>query len=473
MTNEPTAYDRFRDSRHLPPLDWQVCPTAGEAFIDKTKIILPGTIEFANDHLLRQWFLQLAENMLDHECRLFGNPDCRSTRYWSIETVTHGWTIGAELTVKPAGSRANWTLALNLNPTRTLVHLQSRYQPCEFHSLFGREFFVAQPAAHASIRSLDQHDNMLLGRYVPGAQRARERYLSVFLETFELGLQRLVQELLCETAPGRFFTYDGPSITWPQAASDGHHDSSAAATVRVNWGEISLSQCEVYWERRVARALPWMRAFADHALAAARDVRIRRYETERELVVAREAGSLVVTIPLDATRSRHKAEKELVVYAKDDDRIRFEVRYHSNLPDVISNSAPRDFRRLSSLFMAARADALTRLPWLRFGEIMREAPPVPASELIPLVDFIRQETERHPGAFRGALEALLLTGGISETDGGGWASAELLTRLVRRGVLEPSRLVRHQRGTKRYRLARRYLGLLTLFRLPGEAEPLD
>jgi hypothetical protein len=187
-------------------------------------------------------------------------------------------------------------------------------------------------------------------------------------------------------------------------------------------------------------------------------------EIERELVVAREAGSLVVTIPLDASRSHWKAEKELVVYAKADNRIRFEVRYYASLPDAIT--ASRDPVRLTRLFIEARNDALTRLPWDRLGEIMRDAPTVPAEELIPLVEFTRRATDGHAHAFRAALEALLLTGGVSEAEEGGWATPALIDQLARHGVLEPIKGVRSQRGTRRYRLAARYQGLLRFFRPP-------
>lgn len=461
------AIVRIRDVFRIPPLEWHRPPTADEALIDRLKIAIPVTARFPTEGLLQEWLAHLSDNLLD-DVRLTGNGNSLRPGVWKIPIVERGWTVGGDIVATVTGTAARLHFNLDLNPTRTLAHLLTQYQPHQFHALRGKDFFIANAALARGGPSLDQRDNMIPARHIPRALRERENIGTAFLDTFEQGLQRLVLDTMMTFPGAPMVNYAGPAIISQERAIEDTPSRRIGGpqTLTVNWGGITLKQCEVYWERRVHRAVPWMRSFADQALSAARDVRLRRYDTTREHVVGRDAGSLTVSIPLDAQRGYGTTQKEMVVYAKDDHRVRFEVRYYSNIPDAINNAAGRNVWRLSSLLRAIRADALGRLPWDRLALTMREAEPLPSYELLPLADKVRAALEAHPGAFRAAMEALLLTGGISESPDGGWASASVLRRLVGEGVLEPIKLVRNQRGTKRYRLAQRYQALLPLFRPP-------
>ena len=471
MSDHQPPVHRNPDVLNVFPLIWDMPPTADEGMIDKAKVVIYGSVVFPDERQLRAWLDELTENPLIDDPNFLGHGNYLGPHAWKARIPDGRWTIGGDLTANISGCGARLTLTLNLNPSRTLIHLLFQYSRGEFPQLSGHQFFAAYPGAENINPSLDQRGNMVPGRHLPRSNWGKARLYTRFLWEYENALQRLIHEAIIPCPIGqRYLTFERSDIAF---IDDGTGDSQTTArrgNFHIQWGRTALTECEVYWEYRVSRALLLMRRIADQALAAARDVRLRRYDTERELTVDRDAGSLIVTIPLDARR-RDKRKTGLVIYAKDDSRIRIEVRYYTNLPDGISDEAGDCIDRLSSLFMAARRDAVERrLPWAKLSHIMEEAPPISAAELIPFVDVIREETANCPDAFRSALEALLLTGGVSEIAEGGWASPALIRRLVRRGVLEHVQLINLQRPPKRYRLTSKYQGLLALFRPRDDAD---
>lgn len=114
------------------------------------------------------------------------------------------------------------------------------------------------------------------------------------------------------------------------------------AEMRLDWGGLTVSQAEVCWERHDPDALAKVHALADGVLSAARSPVIRTHPRTVGQSVERDLGALSVRIPLTPT-----GHIVLVVYAKAADRLRVEVRYLKNLPDVVREHLPQAPRKLT------------------------------------------------------------------------------------------------------------------------------
>lgn len=474
----PTEY-RLLDRNGVRHLTWSEPPIAGEGMIDKAKVTIKGTFEFAHRAHVATWCDSLAGN-LGLESLFSRTPDDRGRGavlrpgYYRLGVLPGLWTLSGGLELRHTELTGGLKLDLNLNPTRTLKHLLSRYEPEELPDLAGYDFFRRNPNIDDDdpSLSLDQNDNMLSGRRIPRHLPDRVEFFEGYLRTYEIALQRLLIDVFAHTQTDAPPTIEGADIVMTGRghfadAELGMPPAEGPWRVRLHWGQSTLGQCECYWERGVPHAVPWVRRFADRVLGAARDVRVRRYDLRGDVALAREAGALTVTTDLGAQRRdpQSKATKQLVVYAKDPSRVRFEVRILSDPPRRISQEASRDLSRLSSLLLAARRDAVARLPWAGMGHLMEADEGASPADVVALAEEVRSAMEEVPRGFRPALEALLFTGGITSTGERGAAPVRALDRLRRRGVIEEVPLVSlPRRGVgRRFRLTGRFVHLPAIF----------
>lgn len=473
MTNETTTL-RIHDRNGAPHLDWSAAPTDVGGMIDKAKIVVRGTATFDTPNRLHEWLLQLPDtNMIGPQFFGHGSYVYQSGDRGTFRTrVSGGFTLGGAVDFKYSGRQTAIVAELTLNPTRTLNHLLARYRP-EQLNVPAADFFVRAPDRETLKRGLDGNDNVVSGLspFAPD----RDVYLRDYLVLYEAKLQRLLMEELEAVGPADPLGFDGADVVRRVSATSIGADATRAehtcGEVRLHWGDTQLSQIECFWERSVRAAVPWVWSFGDRCMGGARDVEISHYPPPGGEAVGRKGAALAVTISHDALGADRR-EKELVVYAKTCSRVRFEERYHTNLPRSISRNAGRGRDRLSALFREALRDAAARLNWDRLGELMRTAEVADPGDIFELADYVRDATEHTPTAFRPTLTALLLTGGITVGDTEYACPEAVARRLAFLGVVEPLRLVRHQRAQdgQRLRLTLQYEHLRAAFGY-GEGAP--
>ena len=307
-------------------------------------------------------------------------------------------------------------------------------------------FFSRSPTPSAPNRTLDGRDNMV-SDFLTFSGSVHSTFLqrvARYLEKFERALVRYVVDELCP--PGyqhELVARDGMVIT-----------SNDTAQLALDWGGLTVSQCEVCWERHDPAALERVDSLAAAVLTAARSVTVGTHGLRDGSSVDRNLGALSVKMPIVSDRIA------LAVYAKALDRLRFEVRYNSNLPDEVGARLPQPPRRLMDWFDAIRDEAATRVPWSNLQHLLIPAEVGGVDVLAEFLDAIADVTSKARPKRRALLHQLLLHGAVSATNREGDAPSTLLERLADKGVIEHVRLVRRdaKRG-RRYRLTARYRGL--------------
>src|SRR6185437_12475599 len=179
---------------------------------------------------------------------------------------------------------------LTLNPTRTLSHLLERFGREDFTDLRPAEFFRLAPRVAAHALSLDGRDNMLSDFQEVGgtAFLGRVRHLNEFLREYEEALQRLLIAHLCPVEQAYEYASDGGDLVARNPLYE----------VRLQWGGLSLRQCEVLWERRTDHALAFVNQLAKQCFAGARDVRAHVYDRADRPTLERNGGSVSLLLPL-------------------------------------------------------------------------------------------------------------------------------------------------------------------------------
>jgi len=441
--NRPLPPARERNRGGVRWLDWSVPPAPEEGLIDRTKVRIRGTVFASNEAELRAYAHSLTDSVLVGP-RFFGSVS-RSANGSFILSILNGWSVAGRVELRPrAAGVGSFLLRLDLNPTRTLAHLLERYPAGEWPLFWGLDFFRVEDEAPATA-TLDRRDNFIQDFSQVGgtAYASRARSLSRYLEIYERALARLVQDLFCPPAADQRVTYENSRIV---AEGDGRR-------VEIEWGSLSLLQCECYWERASPSALAFVRHVADRLLGAARAVSVNAYELDGRLRLEREEGALSVAI------GQGRGSTTLAIYAKAHDRVRFEVRYYDgDIPQSVRNAGGTGLYRLSNMLAAVRADAAHRIRWDGLREALEvwEREPRPL-DLIELAESVRAATHALPEAFRPTLEALLLTGGVSASDGAGGCPHAVVAQLAAAGVVERIRLVPYEvEAGRRYALTRRF-----------------
>ena len=447
-TTPPPARERNRDGIRLLRPDVPLEP--GEGLIDRMTISVRGMIHCQSEDGVGRIINRLTAPSATRPGRLFGaaSPGTQQLR----ARVVAGHTISHRrggIVIDRRGERAGVKINLHLNPSRTLVHILSENRMGDVAELSPRDFFRFSPSAAVSTGALDRKDNMIVDYLAAGGRvyRSRTAALSRFFDAYERALKALLLDELCPQDQG--YVHD---IAGNEAVA-----RFGADHVRLDWHELAVSQCEVYWERKREHALRIVANVADNALRAARTARVRRHLLTDGLTVERVHGALSVVLPQNPTQS-----VQLAIYAKARDRLRMEVRYIKEVPQDVRRRLPSEHTRLSSWINALREDAAARVPWRGLYEALQSPPnTADVGDLLDLIEAVSGACEGDPELRRDVLEQLLVTGGLSAGDGPGGASWHIIGALDRSGVIEYVRLVRREaaRSGTRYRLTARYAGL--------------
>ncbi|UVO49155.1 hypothetical protein M0208_00955 [Sphingomonas sp. SUN019] len=418
-------------------------PSAREALLDRVEIRVRAVLDVPYDGMIEAFVDRIAGD--GEPEALFGRVQRRGGR-WTA-SVLSGTTISSGgFTLHHRAPEAWLDLVLVINPVRTLSHLLDRFDFDEISDLDAVTFFAANLAPTSAMRSLDGRDNMVTD-YRAFAGTVHATYLqrvAKYLRTFEAALATRIVEALCPSSRYEIDGRGGQFTAWNDKVQ-----------FRMDWSNLSVSQCEVCWERHDRDALQRVYNLAEGVLKAARTGTIRTHDLGEGCRVEREVGALSVKVPIVSDRIAFG------IYAKAVDRLRFEVRYRSGLPDEVRDRLPREGRRLMHWFDAIRDAAAERVPWSALSGLMISPEGGELDALADLLDEVASATNLNRRVRRLILRQLLRHGAISATDAKGDAPSAILKRLVKRGVLEHIRLVtRDPPVGRRYRLAGRYRDLM-------------
>ena len=356
-----------------------------------------------------------------------------------------GWTISGNIKVWPR----RLSLELHLNPTRTAQHVLSRYSLDELDALPPHEFFLRSRSVQEATQAhtLDSSDNALIGLEGPNTHHLITRDLewAEFLFLFEQKLKQLIAyELGCNDDPA-------PASI---AVSNGH------VLVSLNWSTLSVRSAEVYWERRIENAPAVARTFSHSTLRAVSGTSQQAYPQSvdrRE----REAECLATSIRL------RQENLDLAVYAKTEERIRFEVRYRGGISRTINGRPETTHERFLWPFFPPLVHHASRaFDWGRLQDLL---PPEdvlsPASQYATFADAVRRACDdvRRPEEFHGLIIHLLNREGLNPDRSP--FGVDLIKALVRRQILIRGR-VRHRdrTHTRRYSIHPQFSDLLERLR---------
>ncbi|WP_374133159.1 hypothetical protein [Sphingomonas sp. 28-62-20] len=343
-------------------------------------------------------------------------------------------TIGFRLVVRDKDHHhAATTIDYACNPTRTLADLLLRFRDIDdiehvVDEINAVDFFTETPGLP---HSLDHQTNWIADPDL--AHRAfGSDVFTAFLPIYVRQLRRLSALLV------------SPDF-YSEVVEEGADDvvRSNGYEVRMEWGRASAPQAETYFERHHGSAQAVVRSAAQNVLTKLDDVTVRHHLFETGFARRGDLFSMRCRLPHD---------RELSVYAKDHNRLRFEVsrkkagRYLAPVP-------PGPSGRLLAIMTSEREALLTALQWRVVGELLSEHPVPLVGDLLSLVTLTASACDKSGSSFRATISALLADGGISETE----SNAALIVALVRSGVLERTTLRRRDHGMpKRFALRGAY-----------------
>lgn len=336
------------------------------------------------------------------------------------------------------------------NPTRTLASLLARMEvAADFRArIIGMEafeFFGLPSPGERAPPSLDNRDN-----YLPDHISLREVLgpdpFAAFMPVYFAQLRDVIDRILSEHPT---------DMTWNgRIQIFGGRDGS----VELDWGDVAVPQIETYFERFHRRAQAAVRRAGAAIIEGDTDSVLRLYPNP-SVVPALERSGDQFTVSAAITLGLHGRHK-LAVYAKTEDRIRFEVRRvgrgrnsAEGIPEACSSAASRSDAPLLYVMLDVARHEAQRL--VRWNELFAHFDEPDASGIGDLTSLVRaiSAAARAPEVFGWLLERLIVDGGVSM--GANLSADAAIRALVRAGVLEPSKIRnRRQAGhLQRYRLA--------------------
>ncbi len=431
---------RERNRYGIRTFDGKNPPSAREALLDRVELRVRGAIRGQHTDFLDRFVERVSAG--GSTPPLFGRAHRRGAR-WEASCLSGSTISSGKLVVNQREMEAWVDLTLVVNPTRTLAHLLDRYDFDEIAGLDPSVFFDRLREPSAANRTLDRRDNMV-SDYAAFSGSVHATFLqrvATYLEHFEEALKRRIIEELCPPEFGYLLYEANGSLI-------GRRDD---LILTLEWSDLTLSQCEVCWERHDVAAVEKMHFWADQAFRAARSLTISAHELVPGTSIGRELGALSVKVPIVSDRIT------LAVYAKAVDRLRFEVRFNKDLPEELRHRLPGASRTLMNWFDAVREEAALRVPWGGVLDLMSPPPPKPnVSALVELLEAVADVTDKAKSKRSALLHLLLEQGAVTATNRNGNAPSALLERLAARGVIEHIRLIgKDAKIGRRYRLAPR------------------
>ncbi|WP_430430856.1 hypothetical protein [Oceanicaulis sp.] len=342
-------------------------------------------------------------------------------------------------------NRLRLDVQLTINPTRTLAHAWAKAGE-NWGSLSPVEFF--QPEYETNVpRSLDGNDNFLnfvVGPYEP-LRELNNRLWAEGWNLYRLNLTALLGEMFIPPELA-----DGEGLSPTQCAV-----GQSIIDVDLDVERLVLNYVEAYFERSVGDAPVYLRSLAPLVRRAARNTSARTYFTDMYLEDGIREESPSLRIP-------QRNEVDLVVYAKDRARIRYEFRLRS--PSHVIGAPEHGPDKLERYASSAIRFAQNRTnePFEAIISLMAEESSAVgverrAARLAEAVRAACKATDREAN-FELIFETLLIHQEVTSTFINDLSGDNvLLNRLVRDDVLKHRRFNRYEASAgRRYALARRF-----------------
>lgn len=434
-----------------------LAPQPGEWGIDRVRVEVFGRwrTHLANGH---EFFARRLSDTTGP--RWLSNPVFRNSGI-SVESRKSPTLTMGNLKIDATGctsSSGHIAVKLDVNPTRTLSSLLVRHgRRHDFSGYLSSctvfDFFEVLGEGYRLPPSLDGGDN-----YLPDYPSARSVLgadpFAAFMPIYLMQLRRLVGRVLCEY-PGEI-SEDGSEQVF----------CSADGEVRLDWHAANIPQLETYFERFHSRARAAVRTAGSALIDGDIDNILRLHADTTSLPAIGRAGDQFA-VSASITMGIHQRH-ELAVYAKTEQRIRFEVRRlrrgrYTRLDasdEVVDTPMTMDGRLLHIMLSNGREEALRLVRWQDVFESFDEPDEPGIGDLSSLIANVAAASDGSALVSHLLLEKLLLDGGVSK--GADTRIPEgAIARLVRSGVLQRSRVrSRHPASTPvRFQLTRDYRAL--------------
>lgn len=326
----------------------------------------------------------------------------RDTRYGTRSGVP---IIGGEISVRRYNSESHSNSAfairgsLSLNPTRFFRHnVDGRSQALQFSD----EMLLTKRLPHGNGREyiLDENDNCILE--TTKLRHARPSAYADYRNTYVRGALSFVRERVQR------------ANMLPNSWLSGEE-------------EFNLRRVENYWERACMSAQEYIRGLTDRFLSHRTGFRVNLHN--RPSSISRIGNALSLSIPL-----RHGVD--LIVYAKTNLRVRFEVRHqlHIRSGPIGTSHTTRSIDQLLEWLELCASDAAEVLNNnINVLRLPSHAPPFELEHVYSLLHALFDAPGSHDDAIR-----LLTTLIALESVAGPGSDREIVDHLYSRGVVEPA-----------------------------------
>lgn len=452
MTSDPRhdlrPPQRSRDG--IPALDFRNPPLMRDVMIDRLDIAVRGAFGIRADEQRAGDLFDRYKHLMMMRATTLGHhwsaPASASDTMCRVNLKSDGSSTisSCSIRIEWARDRVNLALRIGLNPTRTLRHRAAELATDleavpELMAMSPVQFFARSDQLQP-LQSADENDNVL-----PNLDAIRaalgDDFPTTFMPIFDGQLRRWAIDAVAPRQLG-FVS---------QETESGIEATSGSDQVQLNWPQLTVRSIEAYFERRHAEAYKLIDRLAKQIPAGHDGAEWRRYGQNE--VGGRRAGSEIVGLDLTGTiRQKY--------YAKTKNRVRAETVYSSAIRNALRiTSRPEGLQVLSEVSSAIRNDTIRRCRWDEFCALCIEPPRATLGEVAHFLSSVVQAATSARVDPAPVLEALLMSGGIDQTETSGRAPSRLIRRLISAGIIEATGLRKRQRphSQNRYRLCSAWL----------------
>ncbi len=435
---------RQRSRSALKSFSVPLVPTTSEVGVDRMQVGVRGTWDLNGDtatgRAITPQNFSAAFTRLYEQSGWFRKPQSNRKGMTLLTKANAPNTLGSiRLFVSDiAAGQGTFDVSITCNPTRTLGHLLvSSRDEGDFLEWLNNQSHFGFFARSVVSPSLDNGDNWL-----PDLDLAHSLCGPDIFETFFPVFASKLMELAAH-------------LVVPVGALeivDEGTDRLALAdnlTARFGWGRATVPQIETYIERHHSEARSVIRATAQAMLASLDETRVRHHLSRISFERQEDLFSI---------RSKLPADRDLSIYAKSPDRLRFEVsrpkrgRYD---PQLLF----RPEERLLQIFRTERNELPECCDWDAVACLFEEPSAPILGDPVALVSNVADVCASCDAAATPVLEALLVDSGLR-------ADLEdvphaVISQLLARGVIRRVSLRKRNRpGERRYSLTSNYLSVM-------------
>lgn len=285
-------------------------------------------------------------------------------------------------------------LTIQCNPTRTLAHIMAEAPAppdlTEYLASLDVFDFFASAAPSSIAESRDRETNWL-----SAPQNLRNQLTGniadIFLPIFFEKLRVLVGRLL--------------GVTSIDDGTDQVMVYTSGETVRVAWGQAMVPQVETYFERYHSSAVLAVRRASMKILDADHTNTVTMYSEAAQFERRQDSFKLVIPIMVP---------RKLVIYAKTDTRVRFEVRRDKKgrYGDLPVAAVPSD--RLLNIIAHERSEASRVCNWPDVGSLFDDADSPSFTQLVDFLATVASVCTGTDASIDKVVRLLLTEGSLSE-----------------------------------------------------------